>query len=109
MMLILQTILKFLSSLNLSLCIGAVNRSLHSGIFKNKGEKSYHSYLSDDNIYDNVFVQLALEEMLKVVSTRFLLVSFVSLKSGTCETRKNVFYFTSKAIFVLLIIRLFRY
>ena len=35
---------------------------------------------------------------LKVVSTTFLLVSFGSLKEGTCETRKNVFYFTSKAL-----------
>ena len=33
---------------------------------------------------------------LKVVSTTFLLVCFVYLKESTCETRKNVFYFTSK-------------
>ena len=30
-----------------------------------------------------------------------LLVCFLSLKESTCETRKNVFYFTSKALFVL--------
>ena len=34
---------------------------------------------------------------LKVVSATFLLVCFVCLKKSTCETRKNVFYFTSKA------------
>ena len=33
------------------------------------------------------------------------LVCFVSLKQGTCETRKNVLYFTSKALFVLEIIK----
>ena len=47
----------------------------------------------------------------KVVSTTFLLGGFTCLKESTCETRKNVFYFTSKAFFVLEIIkfRLFRY
>ena len=38
---------------------------------------------------------------LKVVSTTFLLVCFLSLNESTCQTRKNVFYFTSKALFVL--------
>ena len=41
---------------------------------------------------------------LKVVSATFLLVCFVCLKESTCETRKNVFSFTSKALFVLEII-----
>ena len=38
---------------------------------------------------------------LKVVSATFVLVYFLSLKESTCQTRKNVFYFTSKALFVL--------
>ena len=38
---------------------------------------------------------------LKVVSAAFLLVCFVSLKENTCETRKNIYYFTLKALFVL--------
>ena len=42
---------------------------------------------------------------LKVVSATFVLVCFVCLKERTCETRKNVFYFTSKALFVLEIIK----
>ena len=42
---------------------------------------------------------------LKVVSTTFLLVCFVRLKESTCETRKNVFYFNSKTLFVLGIIK----
>ena len=48
---------------------------------------------------------------LKVVSATFLLVCFLSLKKYTCETRKNVFYFTSNALFDLEIIKfnLFRY
>ena len=44
-------------------------------------------------------------ETLKVVSATFLLVCFLCLKERTCETRKNVFYFTSKALFVLEIIK----
>ena len=38
---------------------------------------------------------------LKVVSATFSLVCFLSLKERFCETRKSVFYFTSKALFVL--------
>ena len=44
-------------------------------------------------------------EILKVVSATFLLVYFVSLTEGTCETKKNVFYFTLKALFILEIIK----
>ena len=46
-----------------------------------------------------------LKDMSKAVSATFLLVCFVCLKESTCETGKNVFYFTSKALFVLEIIK----
>ena len=39
---------------------------------------------------------------LKVVSATLLLVCFTSLKESTFETSKTVFYFTSKALFVLV-------
>ena len=42
---------------------------------------------------------------LKVVFATFLLVCFGCLKESTFETRKNAFYFTSKALFVLEIIK----
>ena len=42
---------------------------------------------------------------LKVVSATFLQVWFLRLKESTIETRKNVVYFTSKALFVLDIIK----
>ena len=41
---------------------------------------------------------------LKAVSAKFLLVCFVCLKGSICETRRNVFYFTLKALLVLEII-----
>ena len=44
-------------------------------------------------------------QYLKVVSAIFLVVCFVCLKESTFETRKNVFDLTSKALFVLEIIR----
>ena len=36
---------------------------------------------------------------LKIVSAPFLLVYFVCLKESSCEIKKDVFYFTSKALF----------
>ena len=42
--------------------------------------------------------------LLKVVSATFLLDYFVCLNDSTCETRKNAFYFTLKALLVLEII-----
>ena len=38
---------------------------------------------------------------LKVVSATFLIVNFLNLKAGNREAKKNVFYFTSKALFIL--------
>ena len=56
-----------------------------------------------DQLIQLVFVQVghALSSSLKVVSATFLLVCFLSLSKSTCQTRKNAFYFTSKALFVL--------
>ena len=42
-----------------------------------------------------------LNNNLKVVSTTFVLVCFLSLNKSTLETRKKIFYFTFKALFVL--------
>ena len=39
--------------------------------------------------------------LLKVVSTTFLLVCFLSLNECTCQTRENDFYFNLKALFIL--------
>ena len=44
-------------------------------------------------------------QALKVVSATFLLVYFVCLKESTFEARKNAFYFTSKALPVVEIIK----
>ena len=41
------------------------------------------------------------EDIFKGCVRYILQVCFLSLKESTCETRKNVFYFTSRALFVL--------
>ena len=50
---------------------------------------------------DHATVNIENFKILKVVSATFLLVCFVCLKERTWETRKNVFYLSSKALFVL--------
>ena len=58
----------------------------------------------------NIFKNKALffkeiSSSLKVVSATFLQVYFACLKESTCGTRKSFFNFTSKALFVLEIIK----
>ena len=43
--------------------------TVHSGILKLHGEKSYHPILSDDKKHDQPFVKLALEKMLDTVDS----------------------------------------
>ena len=53
---------------------------------------------------DKVYIiscNLVVVSTLKVVSATFVLVCFLSLNESTFQTRKNVFYFTSKALFIL--------
>ena len=50
-------------------------------------------------------LSVTLTYRLKVVFATLLLDCFVSLKESTCEARQNAFYFTSKALFVLEIIK----
>ena len=55
------------------------------------------SYLN----FSKIFRKGVIINLLKVVSAIFVLVYFLSLNESTCQTRKNVFYFTSKALFIL--------
>ena len=78
-------------------------------------KRNNNSYHDGTSVFFNVFSKkdphLNVVETLKVVSATFLLVCFVCLKGSTCKTRKNSFYFTSKALLVLEIINFqhFRY
>ena len=51
------------------------------------------------------FSNFELFDLLKVVSATFLLVCFLSLKKGFCETTKKCFYFTAKVPFNCLNIK----
>ena len=67
-----------------------------------------HLRVCCDMVYHTVVLKKTSQSSkyyLKVVSATFLLVCFVCLKKSTCETRKNSFYFTSKTLFVLEIIK----
>ena len=58
--------------------------------------------------FRTLLIQFAAMEMTSRLL--FLLVCFLSLKESTYETRKNVFYYNSKALFVEIIkFKLFRY
>ena len=52
-----------------------------------------------DNLIDFSEIDYQLPS-LKVVSATFALVCFLSPNESTCQTRKNAFYFTSKALFI---------
>ena len=68
-------------------------------------EKIKNVYLSPNNKYKVFWNTEKILGHLKVVSVTFLLVCFACLKESTCETRRNVFNFTSKVLFVLEIIK----
>ena len=53
---------------------------------------------------NTLFEAVLLGKSLKVVSATCLQVCFVCLKKSTFETRKKIFYFTSKALLILEII-----
>ena len=59
------------------------------------------SKTSDQLTLDDMKLSTTTEILLKVVSATFLLVCFLSHNNSTCQTRKNAFYFISKALFVL--------
>ena len=53
----------------------------------------------------NIYQSNTYRKDLKVVFATFLLVCFACLRESTCKTSKNVFYFTSKALFITEIIK----
>ena len=70
-------------------------------------------YLLYDELYERLASQqfedfppnLCLFKRIKVVSATLSPACFISLNECTFETRKNVFYFSSKALFILEIIK----
>ena len=61
----------------------------------------YKHIASSKGRFQKLYLLNAIDLTLKFVSATFLLVCFVCLKGTTFETRKNVFYFTLRALFVL--------
>ena len=80
-----------------------------------KGQRTYvKSAKQDFLVMSEVSSVLSMEaqvlraetiQALNVVSATFLLAWLVCLTESTCETRKKNFYFTSKTLFILEIIK----
>ena len=62
--------------------------SVHSGILKIAGEKSYHPYLSDDLTYDQKFVKVCIEEMLSTINIP--LDMCIVIESDNCSSHINL-------------------
>ena len=85
------------------ICVNCVN-AWSLGLELEKRNVSLHAYI--DLLVKHVINLRISVQTLKVLSATFLLVYyFVCLKESTYETRKNVFYFTLKVLFVLEIIK----
>ena len=54
-----------------------------------------------DNLCYNFSISNDLTQMVKGCVCYILLVCFLSLSKSTCQTRKKIFHFTSKALFIL--------
>ena len=59
--------------------------TVHSGILKNHGEKSYHPYLSDDRKHDQSFVKIVIKEMLKDADIEPG--SYIVIESDNCSSQ----------------------
>jgi len=67
--------------------------TVHSGIMKFEGEKSYHPYLSDDKKHDQHFVELALHEMISELPT---IPETIVIESDNCSQQyKSASHFYS--------------
>eukprot|EP00794_Sanderia_malayensis_P020851 gene20851-22896_t len=61
--------------------------TVHSGILKVQAEKSYHPYLSDDTTQDQVFVNVAIREILKEVDEEMFRDGTVLIQSNNCSSQ----------------------
>ena len=85
--------------------IKPTSETCSENIFSNFKPDWKSIYLSPRCVILNKNLRMFQYKLSKVMSTTFVLVCFLSLNECTCQTRKNVFYFTLKALFVLEKIR----
>ena len=79
------------------------NNKLYTKIYRTKTDRQTFFNINSEHP-ESLKTSIPYSQALKVVSATILLVCFACLKESTCETRKNAFYFTSKALLVLEII-----
>ena len=67
--------------------------TVHSGILKYEGEKSYYPYLSEDKKHDQHFVYVVLYEMLKEIENT---TKYIITESNNCKSQyKSAAHFVS--------------
>ena len=71
------------------------------GIYKNIEECNPNKKRKILIAFDDMIVDMLSNKNLKVVYSTYLPLCFLSLDQSTSETRKNIVYFTSKALFIL--------
>ena len=79
-------------------------RNSLSTLLKQSKKSYYNNYFRNNINIKNTWKGIKSIISFKVVSATFLLVCFIYLKESACYTRKNAFYFTSKALRILEII-----
>ena len=61
--------------------------TVHSGVLKNNGEKSYHAYLSNDKKHDQFFVDVATREMLSEAEIPTGEDVFIIMETDNCSSQ----------------------
>ena len=83
---------------------------VHMYAYKDKmSSHFFHFFYTSDYLVITCGYFVVTSGYLNAVSTAVLLVGFLSPKESICETRENVFYFTSKALFVLKKIKFYNF
>ena len=74
--------------------------TVHSGILKHAGEKSYHPYLSDDLNHDQKFVKIVMHEMIRNIN-ELKEGSICLIESDNCTSQyKSAEHFYAKDMFI---------
>ena len=84
--------------------------TIHSGIMKLEGEKSYHPYVSNDKKHDQQFVYVVLEEMLKEVTIPDNCVMVIESDNCSCQYKSSAHFASMQTLadkYNRLIIRVF--
>ena len=64
--------------------------TVHSGILKCNGDKSYHAYLSNDKLHDQFFVDIVTREMLQEAEIPTGDNTFIVMEMDNCASKTSL-------------------